>query len=147
VTPTPVATPTGLPTVTVTPVVTPSPTTAPVVSTELSDWGTDKDTYARGDNATGWVYVLNTGEGTIDGMDFTLVIHRSVFLIGDYSITYNYNMTGLDIKPGMKEKVQFIQQIPAEYSGISTTGDYRFDVTAFLSGKAIGNFSKNVRVV
>ena len=80
-------------------------------------------------------------------MDFTLVIHRSVFLIGDYSVTYSYNMTGLDIKPGGKEKVQFVQQIPSEYSGISTAGEYRFDVTAFLDGDMVGEYSRDIRVV
>ncbi|OPY27328.1 MAG: hypothetical protein A4E28_02058 [Methanocella sp. PtaU1.Bin125] len=145
VTPTPTPTPAATPITTST--VTPSPTPGPAMSAELSGWRTDKDTYARGENATGWVYVYNTGDGTIERMDFTLVIHRSVFLIGDYSITYNYNLTGLDIKPGGKEKVQFVQQIPSEYSGISTAGDYRFDVTAFLAGHIAGEYSKNIRVV
>jgi hypothetical protein len=145
-TPTPAATPTGLPAGTATPMVTSSPTPAPAVSAELSDWGTDKDTYARNENATGWVYVRNTGDRTIDRMDFTLVIHRYVPIFGDYSITQFYNMTGLDIRPGEKEKVQFVQKIPAEYSGISTAGDYRFDVTAFLAGSAAGNFSENIKV-
>lgn len=140
-------TPTGVPTVTATPVVTPSPTPTPPFKAELSDWATDKDTYARGDNATGWVYVRNTGDVPIDGIDFTLVIHRSVPIIGDYQIAYNYNMTGLDIKPGKSEKVQFTQKIPAEYSGISTAGNYKFEVTAFLAGKAAGNFSKDIKVV
>ncbi len=147
VTPSPVATPTGLPSGTATPMVTSSPTPAPVISADLSDWGTDKDTYARGENATGWVYVRNTGDQTIDAMDFTLAIHRSVPILGDYRIDYNYNLTGLDIKPGKSEKVQFTQKIPAEYSGISTAGDYRFDVTAFLAGKTAGNFSKGITVV
>ncbi len=146
-TPTPVATPTGLPSGTATPVVTPSPTPVPAYSAELSDWGTDKGTYARNENATGWVYVHNTGEPTIDRMDFTLVIHRHVPIIGDYSIAYNYNMTGLNIRPGKTEKVQFVQNIPAEYSGISTAGDYRFDVTAFLAGKPVGSYSKDIKVV
>jgi hypothetical protein len=51
-------------------------------------------------------------------------------------------MTGLDIKPGKSEKVQFTQKIPAESTAGFLAGNYKFEVTAFLAGKAAGNFLK-----
>ncbi len=117
-----------------------------MLSAQASDWGTDKDTYSRGDTATGWTYVTNTGNVPIDQVDFTVVVRRTVLFV-PVEKSYSYSATGLGIPPGGQVKVQFSQAIPAEYSGMSTAGSYQFVVAASLAGKEIGSFSKDIRVV
>jgi hypothetical protein len=135
-----------------TPVITPSPTPGPgvspypVQSVQLSDWGADRDTYARGETATGWVYVTNTGNVPVDEIDFTLVIRKTIFFV-PVEKTFSYNTTGLNIPPGQKRQVEFSQVIPSDYEGISTAGDYKLSVTAYLAGRAIGSYSRDIKVV
>ncbi len=112
----------------------------------LAGWGTDRDVYARNATATGWVNVTNTGNAPIDRVDFSIVIKRTVVFI-PVEKTFHYNATRLDIRPGETKKVQFSQTIPAEYSGVSTAGDYQFVVTASIAGKEVGSFSKDISVV
>jgi hypothetical protein len=125
----------------------PSPMASPGPGPEadLAGWGTDKDTYARNDTATGWVNVTNTGSVPIDEIDFTVVIKRTVLFI-PVEKTFTHNATGLDIRPGETEKVQFSVVIPAEYSGVSTAGDYQYAVTASVAGRKIGGYSKDITV-
>lgn len=115
------------------------------MSGQANDWGTSKDTYNRGDTANGWVYVTNTGNVPIDTIDFTIVIKRTVFFV-PVERSYDHSKTGLNIQPGETQRVEFSQSIPAEYSGVSTAGDYQFSVTAKLAGKDIGSFSKAVKI-
>ena len=126
----------------------PSPTPAPQasVSAVASDWGTDKDTYARGDTASGWTYVTNTGTVPIDQVDFTLTISRTDFFV-PLQRTVSRSSAGLGIQPGERRRVQFSQPIPAEYSGISTAGGYQFTVTASVGGQSIGSCSKSLTVI
>ena len=119
----------------------PTPSPKPEPAANLTGWGTDRDTYARNTTATGWVNVTNTGNVPIDQIDFTIVIKRTILFV-PVEKSFSHNVTGLDIRPGETEKVQFSQKIPAEYSGISTAGDYQFVVTASLAGKSIGNYNK-----
>jgi hypothetical protein len=128
------------------PIVSPTPSPQPVVSAQAKDWGTSKDTYARGETATGWVYVTNTGNVPIDALDFTIVIKRTVFFV-PVEKSYSYSKTGLNIQPGETRRVEFSQPIPAEYSGMSTAGDYQLKVTALLAGKEIGSYSGSMKVV
>jgi hypothetical protein len=58
-----------------------------------------------------------------------------------------YSKTGLNIRPGETQRVEFSQSIPAEYSGMSTAGDYQFHVTAKLAGNEIGSYSKGMKIV
>jgi|AGTN01.3.fsa_nt_gi hypothetical protein len=122
-----------------------SPTPVPVISGKAKDWGTDKDTYARGDTATGWVYITNTGNVPIDKIDFTIVIKRTVLFI-PFEQSASPSMP-VNILPGETQRVEFSQAIPAEYKGMSTAGDYQLTVTAKLAGSEIKDgFSKNIKV-
>lgn len=116
------------------------------MSGSASNWGTSQDTYARGDTATGWVDVTNTGNVPIDAIDFTIVIKRTVIFL-PVEQSYEYSKSGLGIQPGETRRVEFSKPIPAEYGGMSTAGDYQFTVTALLAGKNIGSFSKNIKIV
>jgi len=126
--------------------VSPTPTPQPVVSGQAKDWGTSKSTYARGETAAGWVYVTNTGNVPIDTVDFTIVIKKTIFFI-PIEKSYDYSKTGLNIAPGETQKVEFSQDIPAEYSGVSTAGDYQLTVKAKLAGQEIGSYSKGIKIV
>jgi hypothetical protein len=129
----------------VTPAVTPTTNPKPQPEANLTGWGTDRETYARGDTANGWVDVLNTGSVPIDRIEFTIVIKRTILFL-PVEKTFSYNATDLDIQPGKTKKVQFSQVIPAEYSGVSTAGDYQFMVTASIAGKEAGSFTRSVKV-
>jgi hypothetical protein len=122
------------------------PSAQPVMSGQAKDWGTSKDTYARGETATGWVYVTNTGNVPIDKIDFIITIKKTVFFI-PIEKSYDYSKTGLSIAPGDTQRVEFTQAIPSEYSGVSTAGDYQLTVTAKLAGQEIGHYSKGIKVV
>ncbi len=123
-----------------------TPTPVPVISGKATDWGSDESTYSRGATATGWAYVTNTGNVPISQIDFTIVIKRTIFFV-PVSKTYSFSATGLDIRPGMKEKVSFSLSIPSEYQGMSTAGDYQLTATAMLDGKEIGNYSRDIKIV
>lgn len=130
---------------------TPTPTPTPVtgnVSAELTGYGTDKDTYSRGDTATCYVNVKNTGDVTIDQVDFRVDVYRSAFGMMIHAInnqTYTVDQQG--IQPGTTKRVEISVLIPSEYKGVSTAGSYRFDIVVFAGGKEIGKFSENVAVV
>jgi hypothetical protein len=126
--------------------VSPTPSPQPFVSAQAKDWGTSKDTFARGETATGWVYVTNTGNVPIDALDFTIVIKKTIFFV-PIEKSYDYGKTGLNIAPGETRRVEFSQAIPSEYSGVSTAGDYQLTVTAKLAGEEIGHYSKGIKVV
>jgi hypothetical protein len=118
----------------------------PVVSGQAKDWGTSKDTYARGETAAGWVYVTNTGNVPINTIDFTITIKKTIFFI-PIEKSYDYSKTGLNIPPGDTQQVEFSQAIPSEYGGVSTAGDYQLAATAKLAGQEIGHYSKGIMVV
>lgn len=148
-TPTPGSTPgASTPTPTPGPGASPTPTAGPpgIVSAELTGWGTDRDTYARGDTATVYLIVKNTGTAVIDQVDYSITAYRYIFSIPISLGTESYSSTGLGIQPGQSRRIEFSETIPAEYEGISTAGDYRFDVSVSVGGSSIGSFSKNVKV-
>jgi uncharacterized membrane protein len=96
--------------------------------------------------ATGWTYITNNGNVPITQIDFSVSVKRYLFGF-PVEKSYTYSKTGLNIAPGEKQKVEFSQSIPAEYSGMSTAGDYQFVVSASLDGKEIGSFTKDIKVV
>lgn len=130
--------------VTPTPVSTPTP--VPVFSATTSNWGSDKDAYPRGSTATGWVYVMNTGNVPIDQIDFTILVSKTIWFV-PVEKTFTYNATGLNIQPGSNQQVAFCLSIPSDYQGISTAGDYRLTAKAYLIGNEIGSFSKNIKII
>ncbi len=130
---------------TVTPTPSPASSPSPILYAQLSGWATDKDVYARGETATGRVNVTNMGNATIDEVDFTVDMHRTI-LFQDIVKTFRHSETGLGIRPGETRQVQFSVAIPAEYSGISTAGDYRLVATATVGGITYPAFTKAIRI-
>lgn len=148
--------PTGEPGTPGTPGTTPAPvatvTPTPVsgaVDAEMVGYGTDKDTYSRGDTATCDVDIKNTGEVPIDKVEFIVNVFTTRPIIGTIHAIKNqeYVVDQLDIQPGETEKVAISVLIPSTYQGVSTAGDYRFEIVVRIGDEDIGSFSKEVKVV
>ena len=119
----------------------------PTTSAELTDYGTDKDTYHPGEAATGFIVVKNTGNTAINEVTTSVSARRSVPVIGSITVgSQAYTSRDLNIGPGETRRIEFTQEIPAEYKGISTAGDYTFDVTVKVGDTEVGSFSKSVKV-
>jgi hypothetical protein len=123
-----------------------TPTPVPVISGRATDWGSDKSSYSRGETATGWTYVTNTGNVPITQIDFAFVIKRTIFFMPVEKV-FTYNATGLNIPPGVKQQVAFSISVPSDYQGISTAGDYQLTAVALLAGTDIGSDSRNIKIV
>ncbi len=137
----------GRPTSIATPVATTTPVTG-IVNGTMIGYGTDKDTYNRGENATCYVDIKNTGTATIDRVEFKINVYRSAFGMMIPAINNQiYSVDQQGIAPGTTKNVIIMVQIPAEYQGMSTAGNYKFDIEVSVGGKVIGNFSKDVKVV
>lgn len=121
--------------------------TSQVTAATLVDYGTDKDTYQRGEQATGFITIRNTGNTVINDILTSVIASRSVPLMGKVSQSKDYTFNGQNIQPGDTKRLEFGMEIPAEYRGISTAGDYTFDVSVKAGTTDIGRFSQNVRVV
>ncbi len=115
---------------------------------EVVGYGTDKDTYSRGDTAKGYIELKNTGGTAINDATVRVTASRNVPALGTASLgTKEFKLTGLNIKPGETKKAQFSVDIPKEYSGFSTAGDYTISGRVLVNNKEVGAFSKKVRVV
>jgi hypothetical protein len=148
-TPAPGAAAVPAPSVTVAPVVTatPAPAAGGATSAEIVNYGTDSDTFKRGDRASGFITVKNTGNTSIN--DITTSVSASVKLpvIGATDVgNKDYTFNNLNIGPGETKRVEFTVDIPSEYKGVSTAGDYDLHVTAKTGGRDIGSFTKSVKV-
>lgn len=120
-----------------------------IMDAEMVGYGTDKDTYNRGDTATCYVDIKNTGEVPIDRVDFVVNVYTPRPFIGLYHAIKDqtYTVDQQDIQPGSTERVEISVVIPESYQGISTAGDYKFDIVIRIGGKDIDSFSKDVKVV
>lgn len=131
----------------------PTATAAPtpvsgIVDATIVGYGTDKDTYNRGDTAICYVDIENTGEVPLNRIDFKINVYTSKYGIAIHAIKDEiYTVDQQDIQPGNTKRVEISVVIPEEYQGISTAGDYRFDIAVNAEGKDIGSFSKDVKVV
>jgi len=122
--------------------------TATATGAQLVSYGTDKDTYKRGDTANGYITVKNTGSAVIDTITIKATVARSVPVVGSASVmSKDFKVTGLNIQPGQTKKAQFSVNIPSTYSGFSTAGSYDLSGNILVSGKQIGSFSKQITVV
>lgn len=139
-----------LPTVAPGTVVTVTPAPTPVVPVNLSaefiEGGSDKDSYNKGDNATCYVIIKNTGNAEIDRINFNIDVYKQIF---GYVKVLSSSPSSDDqnIAPGETKRVEFSVTIPSDYKGYSTSGNYRFDVAVLVGGKNIGSFSKEVSVI
>ncbi|HTY91244.1 MAG TPA: hypothetical protein VMC84_08720 [Methanocella sp.] len=118
------------------------------ISAELVGYGTDRDTYSRGDTANGYITLRNTGDAAINDVTVHASISKNVPVLGTTSLgSKDFKIANLNIGPGETKKAQFSVTIPEEYSGFSTAGDYQLNGKVLVSGKEIGDFSKSVKVV
>lgn len=128
---------------------TPVPTTSgpAITSATITDHGTDKDTYNRGDTATGFVALKNTGNTVINNVVMDVSVSKSISFIGFVKVggtTYPYS--GENIQPGETRRIEFSTVIPSDYKGISTAGDFEFEVTVTAEGTSAGSFTQDVKV-
>lgn len=142
----PLPTPTQIPgTPTVTPTAAPTPTGPVVVDAQFIEGGSDKDVYNKGDNAICYVVIKNTGNTVLNRIDFNIDVYKQIFgymkVISSSPSSDNQN-----IAPGETKRVEFSVTIPSDYKGVSTSGNYRFDVTVMVGGKTVGSFTKYVSV-
>lgn len=151
--------PVAAPTVTVVPTVTAVPTTtmapaptaaqgAQATSAKIVNYGTDKDTFSRGDRATGFMTIQNTGNTPINDVTTSVSAKIALPIIGSTSVgNKDYTFRDLNIQPGETKRVEFTVDIPSEYMGVSTAGNYDLHVNVKTGDKDIGSFSKTVKVV
>ena len=119
-----------------------------VANAQLVNYGTDKDTYKRGETANGYATIKNTGSTVIDTVTISAKVSRSMPLVGSLSVlSKDFKVTGLNIKPGETKKVQFSVNIPSTFSGFSTAGSYDIKGNVLVNGKQLGSFSKHIKVV
>jgi len=114
---------------------------------QVVGYGTDKDTYNRGDTAKGHITLKNTGNTAINDVTVSVTVARSVPALGTATLgSKDYNIGGLNIRPGETKKAEFSNNIPAEYSGFSTAGEYDVNGNVLVGGKQVGSFSKHIKV-
>ncbi|HEY3273047.1 MAG TPA: hypothetical protein VGJ92_04755 [Methanocella sp.] len=143
VTTAPTAAVTTVPVVTVTPV--PAARAAP--SARMVNYGTSSDTFKRGERATGFVTIKNTGNMPINDVTATVSANVKLPVVGSTGVgNKDYTFNNLNIQPGETKRIEFAVDIPSEYKGISTAGDYDLHVTMKTGGKDIGSFTKSVKV-
>ncbi|HMK45405.1 MAG TPA: hypothetical protein VK436_02160 [Methanocella sp.] len=117
------------------------------ISGEMVGHGTDSDTYNRGDTAKCYVEVKNTGDATINRVIVDVDVYKSVWGVMIKAIdNQSYVKDDQNIAPGETGRVEIAIPIPDEYDGMSTTGDYRFDVSVIVGDRKIGSFSEKVKV-
>jgi len=120
----------------------------PVIKTsELVDYGTDKDTYNRGDTAVTYIVIKNTGTVPIDAATLNIKVEKYVSVIGYVNVqSPSTTLTDLNIQPGNTSREEYKITIPTDYEGVSTTGKYRFTIDVVVWGTQIGEFQKEVAV-
>jgi len=117
-------------------------------SAELVAYGSDKDVYNRGDKATGFFTVKNTGNTVIKDVTVSVSVSRSVPLLGSLSLgSKDLTISDLNIKPGETKRSEFSIDIPKEFSGFSTAGTYKINGAVKVDGRSAGSFSKTIKVV
>jgi len=116
-------------------------------SGQLVGYGTDKDTFSRGEQATGYIQVKNTGTAVINDITASMSASANVPVIGQTTLgTKDYTFSDLNIQPGETKRIEFKADIPSEVKGVSTAGDYSLHATIKAGGSEIGSFSKDVKI-
>ncbi len=117
------------------------------VSAQLVGYGTDKDTYSKGSTANGYIVLKNTGSTAINDVTVSVSVARSVPALGTASLgSKDFKISNLNIQPGETKKAEFSVNIPSEYSGFSTAGEYDVNGNVLVDGKNVGSFSKHIKV-
>jgi len=125
----------------------PTPVQPQVKSAELVGYGTDKDTYSSGDTAMVYITITNTGNVVIDNATLNVTVSRYISIIGYLNVDNTVEpLTDLNIQPGKTQNNTYKFTIPTQWKGISTAGDYQFNINVYVWGSNIGNFTKKVTV-
>ena len=144
-TPTPGATAVPVPSVTVTAM--PAAAGGGAASAKIVNYGTDSDTFKRGERATGFMTIQNTGSTPINDITASVSAKAQLPVIGSTGVgSKDYTFNNLNIQPGETKRVEFTVDIPSEYKGVSTAGTYNLDVNVKTGSTNIGSFSKSVKV-
>lgn len=144
-TPTPGATAVPAPTVTVTAM--PVAPAGGAASAKIVNYGTDSDTFKRGERATGFMTIQNTGNAPINDITTSVTAKAQLPVIGPTAVgSKDYTFNDLNIQPGETKRIEFTVDIPSEYRGVSTAGTYDLDVNVKTGSTNIGSFSKSVKV-
>ncbi len=123
-------------------------TVSQATGAQLVGYGSDKDTYSRGDTAKGYIVIKNTGSTNINDVTVSASVARGVPLLGTISLgSKDFTIGGLNIGPGETKRAEFAVSIPGEVSGISTAGGYDLKGNVLVGGQQIGSFSKHITVV
>lgn len=115
---------------------------------EILSYGTDKDTYRRGDKVTAFITIKNKGATTISNVDLNVSIAKSMSLLG-YVNVYNteYPLKDLQIQPGETKKIQASERMPEDFHGISTQGKYELKIKVHIGDKEIGNITMPITIL
>ena len=144
-TPTPGATMVPVPSVTVTAM--PAAAGGGAASAKIVNYGTDSDTFKRGERATGFMTIQNTGNTPINDITTSVSAKAQLPVVGPTGVgSKDYTFSDLNIQPGETKRIEFSVDIPSEYKGISTAGTYGLDVKVRTGSTDIGSFSKSVKV-
>jgi uncharacterized repeat protein (TIGR01451 family) len=137
--------PTGHSTVSPTPV--PTSSGPAITSAEIADHGTDKQVYDRGDTATGFVVIRNTGNTVINNVNMNVSVSKYISFLGYVNVgRTSYPYRDEKIQPGDTRRIEFTTVIPKEYQGMSTAGDFEFSVDVTAEGRDVGSFTQIVKV-
>jgi uncharacterized membrane protein len=125
----------------------PSPAAGGATSAEIVNYGTSSDTLKRGERATGFITVKNTGNAAINDVTTSVAANAKLPVVGEAGIgSKDYTVNNLNIQPGETKRIEFTVDIPAEYKGVSIAGDYDLNVRVRANGQDVGSFTKTVKV-
>jgi uncharacterized repeat protein (TIGR01451 family) len=137
--------PTGHPASSSTPI--PTSSGPSVTSAVLADHGTDKQVYDRGDTATGFIVIRNTGNTVINNVNMNVSVSKYISFLGYVNVgRTSYPYRDEKIQPGDTRRIEFTTVIPKEYQGMSTAGDFEFSVDVTAEGRDVGSFTQIVKV-
>lgn len=114
---------------------------------EIVDYGTDKDTYHRGDNVRAFIRIKNNGDATIENAIVKISVAKHIPLVGFMHVySTDYPLNGLSIRPGETKMIEATEKIPTEVAGISTKGKYEFKIKVMVDHEEIADFTKAITV-
>ena len=110
------------------------------VRAEIVEWGSDKDVYKVGDDATAWIAIKNTGDTEINTVELQGGIEkeflgRFIGLIGDRITVPIYK-----ISPGQTERYRHSAKIP------NFPGRYRIKIKVLVDGEEIADVHKEITI-
>jgi hypothetical protein len=106
----------------------------------LKDCGMDKVKYAPGESATVYAVIENKQGAPITDINLHVTVYRR---IGEIAIPIplpntDYDVNDIYIRPGTQQKLEYVINIPANVSGISTVGDYEILAIVSADGSELG---------